>query len=62
MPTIYNWRSSVTPTVYSGRPSIANEWWLLLINTVDRLLINATDHLIISIASSWTIYTGRVIP
>lgn len=22
MSTIYNWRSSVTPTVYSGRPSI----------------------------------------
>ena len=59
MSTTYVTRPSITPTVYTSRPSIANEWWLLLINAVDRLLINATDHLIISIATSGTQYTTR---
>lgn len=61
MPTVMTGRPSVTPTLATWRPSIANEWGLLLLNVVDRLLINATDHLIISIASSWTIYTWRPI-
>ena len=58
MPTSYTSRTIPT-TNYTTRPSIANEWWLLLINAVDRLLINATDHLIISIATSGTQYTTR---
>lgn len=62
MSTAYTPASRPTNTSYTGRTPIANEWWLLLINATDRLLINATDHLIISVASTGTIWTGRIIP
>lgn len=55
------WRTSITPTVLTGRPSIAQSGGLLLINTVDYLLINATDRLIIAVATTWTVYTGRTL-
>jgi len=61
VPTTYNSRTIPT-TSYTARTPIANEWWLLLINAIDKLLINATDHLIISVATTGTQYTGRIIP
>ncbi len=61
MSTTFTARTSITPTVMTGRPSIAQSWGLLLINGVDYLLINATDRLIIAVATTWTVYTGRTL-
>ena len=64
MPTSYTWRPSVTPTVYSGRPSIqvSNTMPVLITWLWDDTLL--WDDLLYwndNGNSIWTIYTGRTL-